>query len=189
MTKNQIMKRLIIAVAGCIVLAAAIIVASGLNDHVEKADVIVVPGNTVNPDGTPSPRLKARLDAALRLYREGYAPLIFVSGGTGKEGIDEAIAMSSYLQRNGVPNTSIIVDSAGVTTQATAKNAARYMHQHGLKSALVATQYFHVVRTRLALERQGVKVVGSVHAQYFEVRDLYSVLRELPACVAYYVKS
>lgn len=183
------MKRLIIAVAACIVLAAAIIVASGLSDHVEKADVIIVPGNTVNPDGTPSHRLKARLDAALLLYRTGYAPLIFVSGGKGKEGFDEAVAMSSYLQRYGVPNTSVIVDSAGITTQATAINAAQYMQQHGLKSALVATQYFHVMRTKLALERQGVKVAGSIHAQYFELRDLYSTLREIPACVAYYVKS
>lgn len=52
--------------------------------------------------------------------------------------------MSAYLQSMGVPLQSIVVDSAGVDTEATAKNAASYLCLHGLKSALVAIQCFHV---------------------------------------------
>ncbi len=129
------------------------------------------------------------MEAALQLYHEGYAPLIFVSGGIGKEGFDEAVSMANYLQKNGVPQTSIIIDSFGIDTAATAKNAAAYLRANKLKSALVATQYFHVPRTKLSLERNGVVVTGSLHARYFEMRDIYSTLRETVAYVAYYAKS
>ena len=112
-----------------------------------------------------------------------------MSGGVGKEGFDEAVSMSNYLQKNGVPQKSIIMDSFGTDTAATAKNAAVYLRINSLKSALVATQYFHVPRTKLALERNGVKVVGASHARYFEMRDIYSTLRETAAYAAYYAKS
>ena len=147
-----------------LLLASAAIVAAGLDDHIAPADMIVVPGNTVAPDGTPSPRLQARLDAALTQFRNRQSPRIFVSGGTGKEGFDEAAAMAGYLLRQGVPASAIIEDNQGWTTEATAKNAATYLRAHGLRTARVATQYFHVPRFRLALERAGVTVSGQVHA-------------------------
>lgn len=183
------LKRIIVFGFGVITIAIGLIVGAGLNDHFAKADLIVVPGNTIAPDGTPSPRLKARLDAALRLFQGGYAPLIFVSGGVGKEGFDEAVSMSNYLQKNGVPQNAIIIDSFGTDTAATAKNAAVYLRKNKLESALVATQYFHVPRTKLALERNGVEVTGASHARYFEMRDIYSTLRETVAYAAYYAKS
>lgn len=183
------LKQIIFIGICAIALAAGIIVMSGLNDHVANADLIVVPGNTIAPDGSPSPRLKSRLDVALDLFRQGRAPLIFVSGGVGKEGFDEAVAMSKYLKNNGIPSRAIVIDSLGIDTAATARNARNYMRTNNLKTALVATQYFHVPRTKLALERQGVRVAGTVHAHYFEMRDLYSTLRETIAYVSYYAKS
>jgi uncharacterized SAM-binding protein YcdF (DUF218 family) len=181
--------KLFIAIcSGSFLLATAWIIAVGLNDQIADADLIVVPGNTIAPDGTPSPRLQARLDAALKLFQEGRAPFIFVSGGIGKEGFDEADSMSHYLLRNGVPASAIVKDSLGVDTAATARNAASFMHANGLRSALVATQYFHVPRTKLALERNGIRVAGSAHARYFEMRDFYSSPREAIAYVVYVTK-
>lgn len=185
----RVFKRMVLAAIAGLLLAAGAIVAAGLNDHVANADLIVVPGNTIAPDGTPSPRLKARLDAAIQIFRDGRAPLIFVSGGIGKEGFDEAVSMSTYLVKNGVPAKSIFIDSSGVDTAATAKNVASYIRESSLRTAIVATQYFHVPRTKLALERQGVRVVGTAHARYFEMRDVYSTLRETVAYIVYYAKS
>lgn len=93
--------------------------------------------------------------------------------------------MSSYLLAKGVPSNLIVIDSLGIDTAATAKNAASYMRANHLKSALVVTQYFHVPRTKLALERQGVYVSGTAHARYFELRDIYSAVRETVAYVVY----
>lgn len=168
-------------------VAAIAIALYGLNDHAVYADMIVVPGNTVAPGGVPSPRLQSRLDVALQLFKERRAPLIFVSGGVGGEGYDEAAVMAGYLISKGVPTTAIIRDPSGANTAATAVNAGRYLRAHTLRSAIVATQYFHVARTELALGRNGVDVVGTVHARYFEVRDVYSLLREVLGFAVYYV--
>lgn len=160
---------------------AAVIAVDGLHDKVTSADVVVVPGNTVNADGTLSPRLKARLDAALQLFKHQYCTFILVSGATGTEGVDEAAAMKKYLIDAGVPEDRIIQDSAGFNTEATAKNAAQLLRQRKLGSVIAASQFFHITRLRALLQQQGIPVVGNVHAQYFELRDLYSLPREVAA--------
>jgi vancomycin permeability regulator SanA len=182
--------KLLAMLAVALLLACAgWLIAADCSDQLEPAgaDIIVVPGNTVAPDGRPSPRLKARLDAALALYRAGRASLVFVSGGVGKEGFDEAQVMADYLAANGVPAAAIVADSQGLDTMATARNAATFMRSAGLRSAIVATQYFHVARTCFALERAGVHVVGHVHARYAETRDIYSIPREVVGLAGYFL--
>jgi vancomycin permeability regulator SanA len=173
--------------AGAVFLSAAtLIAASGLRDEFAPAAAIVVLGNTVGPDGEPSPRLKGRLDGALSVYRKGFAPRIVVSGGVGREGFDEAAVMAQYLVRQGVPANAVLIDSKGVDTAATAANVAGMGKARGIRSVIVATQYFHVSRTKVLLTQAGLKVVGSVHAPYFEARDLYSLPREVIALAAWY---
>jgi len=179
----------LLCVIAALGLACLALVAAGLHDHNAPADLIVVPGNTVAPDGNPSPRLQARLDAALSLYRDEQARRVFVSGGTGPEGWDEAAVMARYLTQHGVPLAAIVQDPQGLDTAATARNVGQFMRQHDLHRALVATQYFHIPRTRLALERQGVQVVGSRYARYVEPRDLYATLREVAAYAVYALRS
>jgi vancomycin permeability regulator SanA len=180
------LKFFVLFAAGVFLVCVAGVVAVGSSDTVSDADMVVVPGNTVSADGRPSPRLQARLDAALGLYRDGRARIIFVSGGIGKEGFDEAAVMANYLVGRGVPPAAIVIDSRGLDTNATAVNAAVFMRANGLRTALVATQYFHVPRTCFALERAGVRVVGHVHARHAEWRDLYSIAREVVALPAYF---
>jgi vancomycin permeability regulator SanA len=140
-------------VALLVLAAIGMLVWSGMNDHLGKADLALVLGNKVNPDGSPSARLKARLDTAADLYRKGWFPKILVSGGTGKEGFPEGTAMKNYLVGVGLPEAAILVDNEGVDTQASVVNTAAVLRaQHG-KSVFVITQYFHIPRTRLALSR------------------------------------
>jgi vancomycin permeability regulator SanA len=168
--------------------AATAIALVGFNDHASTADIIVVPGNTVRADGSVSERLQSRLDVALQLFHEGRAPIIFVSGGMGREGRDEATAMAAYLVAQGVAASAIAQDPLGADTAATAVNAAKYLRANRLQSAIVATQYFHVARTTLALERSGISVTGTRHARYFELRDAYSLAREVVGYAAYYAQ-
>jgi vancomycin permeability regulator SanA len=169
-------------------LCAAALVIDGLTDVVGRSDVAIVPGNMVYPDGTPSRRLAARLDRARALYADGRVKAVIVSGGTGAEGYDEARAMKAWLVKHGVPASVIIEDSAGVTTMATARNSAAIMRAHGMKTAAVATQYFHVPRTVLALRKAGVTVNQTSHARYFEGRDLYSIPREVVGYASYLIR-
>jgi vancomycin permeability regulator SanA len=140
---------------GLAVLGSLGVALAGLDDDIQPSDVGVVLGSQVLPDGRPSERLKARLDEALALYRQGICARILVSGGTGKEGFSEAQVMARYLADQGkIPREVILLDEQGNTTEATAVNTARIMRDHKLKSALIVTQYYHVPRTRLASRRR-----------------------------------
>ena len=171
------------------IVAATLIVADGLIDDIHAADVAIVPGNTVEKDGRPSARLSARLDQTVALYRRGLFPDVIVSGGVGSEGFDEAEVMKRYLVENGVPEGRIHVDSGGATSHLTARNASRMMRENGWRSAMVVSQYFHVPRMRLALERSGVTPVFSSHARYFELRDVYSIAREVVGYGSYLLRA
>ncbi|HEX8556758.1 MAG TPA: YdcF family protein [Pyrinomonadaceae bacterium] len=166
-------------------LGAALLVADGLRDDIRPADVAIVLGNTVERDGRPSARLRARLDKAVELHRAGLFGHVIVSGGVGAEGFNEAEVMKRYLVGQGVPEDRVIADGEGLTTALTARNAARLMKEQGWRSALVISQYFHVPRTRLAVEGYGVRPVYSAHAEYFELRDVYSIAREVIGYGAY----
>jgi vancomycin permeability regulator SanA len=178
-------KVLLLAALLAYLIAAAGIAVAGLRDHLVPADAIVVLGNTVGPDGQPSPRLRARLDCALGAWRLKLAPWVIVTGGVGKEGFDEAAVMAQYLMQHGVPAAAILVDSAGNDTAASAINVATIARARKLKSVLLASQYFHLPRASLAFERAGVPVAGTVHARYAEARDLYSLAREVVGFGAY----
>ncbi|UOE95811.1 YdcF family protein [Alkalihalobacillus sp. LMS39] len=163
------------------------IVIDGFNDKIEKVDVAVVLGNKVDEDGTPAKRLQARLDKAVELYDEGYFPYIIVSGGTGKEGFDEAEVMKVYLVKQGIPEEVIIEDNQGYNSFMTAENSKTIMDELELHSVMVISQYFHITRTKLAFEKIGFDKadIYSAHADIVEVRDAYSIVREFPAYYKY----
>ncbi|MQR02357.1 YdcF family protein [Glaciimonas soli] len=170
-------------------LTAVAITIDGFNDQLKISDVAIVFGNKVNPDGSVSPRLAARLNKAVELYNSGIIPNLIVSGGIGKEGIDEAIAMRKYLVDRKIPSTSILVDSQGNTTADTAKNSAAMMRQHGFKSALLVSQYFHISRARLAFKQCGISTLSNAHPRFFEWRDIYSLAREVVGFYSYTLKN
>jgi vancomycin permeability regulator SanA len=187
--RKKILLASLLLISGSFLSGAALIVADGLRDDIHPADVAVVLGNTVESDGRPSARLRARLDKAVELYRGGLFRHVIVSGGIGVEGFNEAEVMKRYLISQGVPGGRIIADGEGVTTSLTARNAARVMKEQGWQSALVISQYFHIPRTRLAVESYGVSPVYSAHADYFELRDVYSIAREVIGYGAYLMRS
>ena len=166
-------------------LGTALLVVAGLRDQTGSADVGLVLGSKGEEDGTPSARLRARLDRTLELYRAGHFPKIIASGGVGKEGFDEAAVMRDYLVNHGVPREHVIVDSGGITTFASAQNTHGIAQRQKFSSVFVVSQYFHIPRARLALQRFGIATVYSSHARFFEWRDIYSALREFFGYLSY----
>ena len=177
--------RLVMAGALLLVIASGFVIFDGRRERLAPADVIVIPANTVLPGGTPSPRLAARLDRGLQVYRAELATHIIVSGGIGRERQDEAAAMRRYLLARGVPDSAIVVDAHGVNTWETARFVSRWLRDRGGSRAIVVSQAFHVSRCKLALRRFGVISVGSAAARYWEWRDLYSTPRETIGLVSY----
>ncbi|WP_295618252.1 YdcF family protein [Chamaesiphon sp. GL140_3_metabinner_50] len=184
-----ILTRAGISSIGLLIIGAGAISIAGSIDNIYPADVAVVLGNTVERNGKPSARLQARLDKTIELYQQGVFKNTLVSGGVGKEGFDEAVVMKQYLVANGLPTAQIYVDSQGNNTYLTANNTARLMSEHKWQSAIAISQYFHLPRTKLALEKSGVKTVYTAHANFFELRDLYSTVREVFSYASYQMRS
>jgi vancomycin permeability regulator SanA len=186
----RIIRTLSLACLIVLVVLAVALVADGLIDNVETSDVAIVLGSHVMPDGAPSPRLRARLDRAAELYQRGFVKHVIVSGGTGQEGYSEARVMADYLAtQKAVPRELIVLDETGSNTRATARNSAALMAERSMRSAVVVTRYFHITRSRWALKRAGIQAITSAHAHFFEMRDIYSVAREVIALPVYLLRS
>jgi len=177
----------LLALCALFVIATLVLVAAGLQDQIGHADVALVLGTKVNADGTPSACLRARLDRTLELYRDGDFPMIIVSGG--RQGPEEAAVMRDYLIAHGVPPKALITDNSGINTFTSAFDTLLITRKLKFGSVFVISQYFHIPRARLALERFGISRIYSAHASIFELRDLYSCPRELAAYVSYYFRS
>lgn len=157
----------------------------GATTGYEKSEYAVVLGNQVYPSGEPSERLKARLERAAELFRDGTVQKIIVSGGLGKEGHDEATVMKRYLETQGIPAVAVIADSYGNNTHLTALNAHRWVQLD--KPVIVVSQLYHLSRSEMAFRKEGFVNVGAAYPHYFEWRDVYASLRELPAWVSYWL--
>ncbi|MDI9871901.1 YdcF family protein [Flectobacillus roseus] len=157
----------------------------GLTDKNNRADIAVILGNKVNEDGTLSERLEKRMECGLSLYHSGRVKKILVSGGLGKEGFYEGDKMKEYLIKNNVPDSVIILDNLGNNTLATVNNTLKLQDSLNFQSIIVVSQYFHLTRTKMLFRKKHFEDVSSVSPKYFEIRDIYSLLREF---VAYYVE-
>ena len=180
---------ILLAMVIIVVIAAGCITWSGMNDRIGQADVALVLGNKVHPDGTPSDRLKGRLDRAVELFNDGHFSWIIVSGGTGKEGIPEGTAMKEYLINSGIPESAIIVDDDGNDTKSSAAHTAEIMKREDMHSVFIISQFYHIPRSKLAMSKYGFDEHFHAHSKEFSARDVYSTLREVPAYVKYMMLS
>ncbi len=167
---------------------ALYIIGDGLTDEAQRADLAVILGNQVTADGRPSLRLRARLDRAVMVYQNGSCDYLLVSGGVGREGVDEAVVMKTYLVEQGIPESVVFVDSQGFNTYLTARHTAELMEQHEFESVIAVSQFFHITRSKVALRQQGIETVAGAHAHFFEVRDFYATAREVVALYVYLVR-
>lgn len=166
-------------------LAAVAVALVGSRERVGPAAVLVVLGNRVYPDGRCSPRLAARLDRAVAAWHAGVAPMVIVSGGVSRDGVDEASGMRGYLLRAGLPDSAIVRDSLGINSWETARFTAAWLRAHHRGSVVAVSQYFHLPRCGLALRRHGVDTVYVAKARFWEWRDLYSAPREVVGLLRY----
>jgi uncharacterized SAM-binding protein YcdF (DUF218 family) len=139
---------------------AAVLVASQ-HDQRRPADAIVVLG-AAQYNGRPSPVLRARLDHATGLYREGYAPLIVVTGGVGRgDTISEATAGRRYLIAREVPEDAVIARPVGSSTLTSMNAVGDWLHDRGLRRVLLVSDPFHMFRLRLEARRIALEAYTS----------------------------
>ncbi len=143
-----------------------------------SAQVAIVLGAKVYPDGSPSPMLADRLETAVALYKQGKVRKLLLSGDHGQKTYDEVNAMLQYVLASGVPSPDVFTDHAGFSTYETMYRA-RDVFQ--VTQALVVTQRFHLARAVYTARCLGLEATG-VEADlrpYFD--ETRFSLREWPA--------
>lgn len=145
-----------------------------------RADCILVLGARVWADGSLSPVLRDRVDAAVALYKEGCAPLLLMSGDHSSESYNEVEAMKDYAVEQGVPEENILMDHAGYSTY---ESMYRAKAVYGMKSCIVSTQKYHLYRAVYIGSAMGMDTCGVTADQRQYARQEYYDVREAAARV------
>ena len=150
--------------------------------NVPAAPAALVLGAKVNPDGTPSAFLTARLDLAKRLYDARLVEMIIVSGDRLAPEFDEPVAMRNYLIRAGLPNEKVIVDPGGFDTYESCLRARRILN---LSQLIVVTQSYHLVRAVATCRTLGIDAmgVGDDSARQHTIAWWRGAIRDQLACL------
>jgi uncharacterized SAM-binding protein YcdF (DUF218 family) len=128
---------------------------------VDRADIIIVLG-AAQYNGTPSPVFQGRLDHGILLFQQGRADRVMVVGGKAPgDSTTEAQAGRDYLVSQGIPAASALAEPVGRTTYESLVGAARYMRQHGMKSAFLVSDPWHNARIKRMASDLGIQGYAS----------------------------
>jgi len=158
-----------VAIGGTVVLIAVVV---GANAYillstdgeatanvaaVPHAQVAIVPGALVQPNGKMSAMLADRVRQADALWKAGKVDRILVSGDHHTWAYDEPDTMRKALVADGVPGRVIFEDHAGFDTWATMVRARSIF---GVNDAVVVTQGFHMPRALYLAHAAGIDATG-----------------------------
>ena len=158
---NRLLAGVVIAVIAAWTVSAAAVVIWGARDRARASDAIVVLG-AAQYVGRPSPVLRARLDHALELWQRGLAPRLIFTGGTGAgDTTSEAAVSRNYALRHGVPDTAILLEDEGRTTRESLAAVSAIMHARQMRTAILVSDPFHMLRLRILSTQYGVDAYTS----------------------------
>ncbi len=147
---------------------------------------VVIFGAAVRPDGSASPTLRRRVEAAARFGARLSDPLYIPTGAKGRFGPAESHVMAELLQSLGVPAARVVEEPTGTDTLSSARACAALLRRLGHAGPVyAATSRFHLARCLLLLRLLGlparpVPIGGSAGAEGWR-RRWYWRLREVPA--------
>lgn len=131
------------------------------NDEARPVDAIVVMG-AAQYNGVPSEVLRARLDHALTLYREGYARYIIVTGGNQPGDVfTEASTGQQFLLDRGVPPEAILMEDDGENTWESMQGVAQVAEARDIQTVLMVSDGFHLFRSERMANAVGFKAYSS----------------------------
>lgn len=165
------MKKIIIIITSLIIFG--IILVFGINFYVvlstknqfstiedlkdiENIDCIIVLGAGIWGD-KPSPMLEDRLLEGIKLYEDGIAPKIIMSGDHGREEYDEVNIMKDFAIEKGIPSEDIFMDHAGFATYDSIYRAKEIFEA---KRIVIVTQDYHLHRALHIANSLGIESYG-----------------------------
>ena len=140
-----------------------------LQNPPKAAAIIVLGGSTYAPNYPRQwPEVNEAGDRVLygaKLYREGYAPKVILSGGriTWKDGGQaEAIDMRTLMTTMGVPRKNIILEPDSLNTYENARNVNEVLEKNEIEGTiLLVTSAMHMPRAKAIFKKQGIDVIAA----------------------------
>jgi uncharacterized SAM-binding protein YcdF (DUF218 family) len=138
--------------------------------QIPQAEAIIVLGGGTKSASPPRPWIELneagdRIIYASRLYRQGKAPVLILSGGRVDwkgGGTPESADMAEIAQTVGVPASAILQDPDSHNTYQNAVNVGKILDAKGIKgSVLLVTSAMHMTRSLLIFQRQGIKTIAA----------------------------
>lgn len=128
------------------------------------ADAIVVLGGATKSALSPRPWVEVseagdRILYAAKLYRDGKAPKVILSGGRIEwqgPANSESADMAQLLEPMGVPKTAILQDPNALNTRENAVNVKQIMQEQGIRRILLVTSALHMPRSVLIFKKLGI---------------------------------
>jgi SanA protein len=148
---------LVVAGANAYVLLSAGGDSTGEIGEVPHAQVAIVPGALVQPNGKMSAMLADRVRQASALWHAGKVEKILVSGDHHTWAYDEPASTRKALVAEGVTPRDVFEDHAGFDTWATMVRARGIF---GVRDAVVVTQGFHMPRALFLADAAGIDATG-----------------------------
>lgn len=149
------------------------------------ADCIMVLGAGIKDRETPSPMLKDRLDTAVKMYEEGVAPKILLTGDNGTLEHNELHVMLKYMRDAGINDEDIFCDHAGFSTYDSMYRAKDIFK---VKKLIIVTQNYHLYRSIYIADKLELKAAGVAADQAEYGGQSVRELREVAARIKDYFK-
>lgn len=155
----------------------------------DAAPAILVLGCTVESDGTPSEAMIDRMAAGNRLFLDGHGKLLILSGGPGEGSVTESAAMKKLALEAGVPETNLLLDSAGINAADSVQYAAALPELKEDRRIIVVSHWYQLARIRMLGRQAGLQVIAVPAEQQhalFNQNRLYAeeVVAFLKTCCA-----
>jgi len=129
---------------------AGLIILGGLGfylspqDNLSKADAIVV---------ISGGQTTTRAEEGIKLYQEGLAPKLILSGAALDDGPSNAAAMRYQAIQNGVPQSDILIDEDSTNTYQNAINSKLLLESLKAKKIILVTSPYHQRRASLTFKK------------------------------------
>ena len=129
-----------------------------VQSKIQPCDAIVVLGSGLMSDGSLSYESLQRLMFGLRLYKEGLAPTLILSGTARSNTAPESTTRARIAVELGVPSSAIFEINTAHTTREEAGQILELLKPRNQKRVLLVTEALHMLRAKLVFEAAGLDV-------------------------------
>jgi uncharacterized SAM-binding protein YcdF (DUF218 family) len=153
---------ILVVLSGVFPVAPALYRLLLVSDVPRRADAIVVLGGGIHDAQTLSAGTTTRLVHGLRLYQQGYAPVVILTGGNPVDpSTPEADVMALVARQLGTKPDALVVESVAARTAAQGDAVARLARDRGIRSVLLVTSPEHSYRSVRVFRKTGLDVIST----------------------------